>query len=761
MRRVSEGEGRICQRVWPGRAGDPRERLRGAGGLTRGGRAPRGEAAGKQRARPGLEGRGAKRAEASDRDLQRRPRLLWLIERRPSLREGRERLSPRVVLVPGGDPDVRSVGPAVFAADRAARDRERGAPQLGEPRDAEPLGGGHRCLRFDRRTSVAGQDPGDRAAQLRGRRQRRGVARGTRGVVEQRPGVPDAARDQRGEPGSQELTGALPGRYGRGRGAGRHPARCRRCPARERVARHRGPQPARPLAAGSRMGVEPGRERDPLASAGGSRIAGPEERLRARIRLEPLGPAPLGAMASGGGERQPGILDEESGRKAVDPCPVARDQPRPVMVQEPVNGGPVLGATEGRECLRERAVGHEELAGPAGLRPRALLAGLRDEHRLEVAPEDLVIAERSLVIERDREDASALQLLEQRPAARPGQERVAEGPAQAAQDAGPDQEVAELVGQLRDDVSREVVAHEPGAGTEARQDPQPLVARLAARGEVEELQPRGPPLRPPGEACKLVRPERVVVEVAEQPLHLPRPKAQVVHADLQQRPGDPAPREVERGDSSRPGKDRERRRRVVDEAFEGSLRGRSRERVEVVHDQEEVRRRSGLEPGRGILDARPAPRQVRDREREGRFEACDQPRLAAVRALGAVPRHGMVGHRGPAGEERRLSRPRGGDDERQAMGPQLRQELVEALSRQPPDPGYAHLRRNDCATGVAVPRRSPLGPRSHPHDRRCRPPSPPDERRCETPLCRGRTRGSSPIPVGRVPAPGLSVGRSG
>src|SRR5664279_1567865 len=119
---------------------------------------------------------------------------------------------------------------------------------------------------------------------------------------------------------------------------------------------------------------------------------------------------------------------------------------------------------------------------------------------------------------------------------------------------------------------------------------------------------------------------------------------------------------------------------------------------------------------------------------EGSLEARDQPRLAAVGALGPVPGHGMVGHRGPACDERGLPGSGGGDHERQPMDPQLGQELVEALPGEPTDPGRTDLRRDDRATGVTVRRRTPFGPRSHPMTGDAGPPSQPVTCRCETPL---------------------------
>ena len=269
------------------------------------------------------------------------------------------------------------------------------------------------------------------------------------------------------------------------------------------------------------MRVQPCGEGHPLAPAGIPRVAGSEERLGADVGRERLRPAALGAVAPGRCQRQPGILHEERWREGVDPGPVTVDESRPVTLEQAVDRRPVLGPAERGQGLGHCPAGREELAGPVRLGPCARLTGRRDQHRLQVASQDLVVPKRALVIKRDREDAAPFELLEELPAARSLQERVAERTVQAAQHAGPDQEVAKLVGQLRDHVAGEVVAHEPGARTEAGQDPQPFIAWLAVRGEMEELEAGRPTLRPPGQPRELVRAELVAVEVTEEPLHFP------------------------------------------------------------------------------------------------------------------------------------------------------------------------------------------------------------------------------------------------
>jgi hypothetical protein len=77
-----------------------------------------------------------------------------------------------------------------------------------------------------------------------------------------------------------------------------------------------------------------------------------------------------------------------------------------------------------------------------------------------VAAQDLVVSERALVVDRDREDAAPFELVEQRPAAAPLEESVAQVPGEAPQDRRSDEELAEVAGQLLDDVACQVLAHD-------------------------------------------------------------------------------------------------------------------------------------------------------------------------------------------------------------------------------------------------------------------------------------------------------------
>ena len=163
------------------------------------------------------------------------------------------------------------------------------------------------------------------------------------------------------------------------------------------------------------------------------------------------------------------------------------------------------------------------------------LADLLDEHPVEVLAEHLVVAVGvAAVLDRDGEHAAPGQLVEERAAAGRAPEPVAQRSRQPAQDAGVDQEPAELHGQTDHHVLGEVLAQQPAAAPGAAQHAAALLGGPAAGGEVEQLEPGRPALGAAREHREVRRGDGVVVDVAEQLLHLPGAEAEVVRADLQQ-----------------------------------------------------------------------------------------------------------------------------------------------------------------------------------------------------------------------------------
>ena len=193
-------------------------------------------------------------------------------------------------------------------------------------------------------------------------------------------------------------------------------------------------------------------------------------------------------------------------------------------------------------------------------------------------------------------------------AAAPAEELVAQRPRQPAQHARLDEELAELLGQVGQDVPGQVLADEPAAGPDRGEDPAPLVRGLAARREVEQLEAGRPALGPPGEDGQLVGRDGLAVVVPEQALHLPRPEPQVVRADLDEVAGDAQSAQVDRR--------RERATRRRSRASAGrtrrtgrarpprpSPRGRGRRRRRAARV-----RRARLEGPCRVLDRRPSHR---------------------------------------------------------------------------------------------------------------------------------------------------------
>ena len=161
--------------------------------------------------------------------------------------------------------------------------------------------------------------------------------------------------------------------------------------------------------------------------------------------------------------------------------------------------------------------------------------------------------------------------------------------------------------QLGEHVAGQVLANHPRARAEAGQDPPALLGRLAGRRQVEELEAGRPALGPARQAGDLLGPDGDLVEVAEQPLHLPRSKSEVVRPDLEQAARDPPAGEVEGRLRARADQDREARRQVVDEPFEGLFGGRRFEHVEVVDHEQDPAGRHLLEGPAGRLDASASP----------------------------------------------------------------------------------------------------------------------------------------------------------
>ena len=458
-----------------------------------------------------------------------------------------------------------------------------------------------------------------------------------------------------------------------------------------------GAQDPGPVRRRDRHGVEPGREREPFAATCGPSRGRTKCRFGPGKRLKRDGPTALRACTASGGKREPGAVPHEGRRQQLQPQAGAARDLLAAIPDEARDGRPILCPAVANERLRERATPLEQARGALVANSRLGLADLLDEHAIEVRAQDLVIPVRALaLVDHHGEQLATGQFLQEQRAPPPVQQLVAQVAGQPDQDARVDEEPAQLIGELREDVPCQVLAQEPRAGPDPAEDPPALIGGLATRREMEQLQPGRPALGAPREHRKLGGRHRVAVEVAEEALHFPGSEAQVVALDLEQLAGDVQARQVEVRANSRRGKDPQPRRRIVHESAEHRFGGRALKGVQVVDDEDGLAAGPLLQRSRSILDVVPAHRQPRQHCAEGRFQMAEHPCRIVVPGLGAIPGHGQAGCRGEAGEQRGLAGAGRRDDERQPMalyrGGELR---LQALARECRCRGGADLRRYD------------------------------------------------------------------
>src|SRR5579863_6962552 len=133
-----------------------------------------------------------------------------------------------------------------------------------------------------------------------------------------------------------------------------------------------------------------------------------------------------------------------------------------------------------------------------------LFSDLVDEHAFEVCAQDLVVTEAALTIERLGEKAATMQFEKDRLAPLPSEIPVAELSVQHSEHGGRGEELA--------DHAR--------ARAEGTKHAAAFVAAAIACCEMEEMQPRGPPVGAACEFCQLVRTHRLPIEVTKELLNL-------------------------------------------------------------------------------------------------------------------------------------------------------------------------------------------------------------------------------------------------
>jgi hypothetical protein len=230
----------------------------------------------------------------------------------------------------------------------------------------------------------------------------------------------------------------------------------------------------------------------------------------------------------------------------------------------------------------------------------------------------------------------------------------------------------------------QVLPHQPGIGRQRRHQSAPLQGRLPLGGEVEEGEAGRPAARPAGQFGGVLRRERLAVELPEQRLHLPRPEAKVVGADLDQPARHPPPGDVEPRLAPRGGDDADIRRQVLHQPAELRFRLRPEQHVQVVDDQQPPPARPCLQHRSRRLRRPPAS----PGKAEGLGDAPLQPGQEgggrAVGRVGPVPRHRHPGGLGELAQEGRLARSGGADDETETRLPHAAQHAVQPVPGQPP-----------------------------------------------------------------------------
>ena len=457
------------------------------GSLARLGCAGSGQAQRQQRSRPGLQHAGPQAMEGVGRFLENPIRMIAAVDRGPTYHQCDQRASPAVAVAFTG-------GPQDLGFQRAAgalREHERGPRQPGDPPQSECLGAFGGFLDVEDPLQIAAQEGRDARPQSGCGRQGRGrvaaVSRGTqlaaRLVQLSRQQADDADRELAGRFG--QLRGLLLG-----------------C---QRIVRDGLAEQAGPIGARHWRRFEPAGQRLALQRADQAGVARSEDALGAQVGLDGFAPATLGAVATSAPEHQPRVLAQQRRRQGIDPGIRPFQQLAALVMQQSVDCLPVLAPRVGLDRVREGAASFQQARRFAVSRPGLNLTELVHEDLLEVRAQHLVIAIAAAVIGGIGEDLAALELRQHLLAAGTVKEDVTDGPAQARQHAGTNQEPAQLRRELVQDITCEVLAGQPRPIAERSQDAPAFLRRLAPGGEMEQLQPRGPALRAARQLSELFR----------------------------------------------------------------------------------------------------------------------------------------------------------------------------------------------------------------------------------------------------------------
>ena len=175
---------------------------------------------------------------------------------------------------------------------------------------------------------------------------------------------------------------------------------------------------------------------------------------------------------------------------------------------------------------------------------------------------------------------------------------------------------------------------------------------------MEQLEPGGPALGPPGEVGQGLGGQRFLVEVPEEAFDLPGPEPQVLGGDLQELARDLETREVEPGWAARRGQHRQRRRGAVHQPLECLLGLTALQHVEVVDEQQQPVDPGALDPLHDAFDAGVDGRAAQ-RRGNGRTNMVQERRGMSLRHLDPAPRDRHLGRQSELHEQRGLPDPAG------------------------------------------------------------------------------------------------------
>ena len=496
-----------------------------------------------------------------------------------------------------------------------------------------------------------------------------------------------------------------------GAGGGGHDAAAQRQPHRTEPGCHRprggtarGPQaagqPGVPGAAGSSQATISARSRRQMSRGGPDR-----QRFGPLVQVERRGQPARGGGPAGGRHHDPRVLLHQTGRQPVEPRLLVVGQLGAAGLDHPAHRRPVARPAVGPQGVDQPAAGLQQPRRPPGPVLGLALAVPLDQPGLQAGPEHLVVAvHRLALVEPGDEHLPGLQLRQQ-----PGRVICSRRSSHSAGVSRPSTAVStrndrsssgSSSSTLPDRYSRISLDR---AGSEATARRRSLVC-LPRGGQVEQLQPGGPALEPPGQLGHVARRERLAVHVGEQPLDLPRAEPQVVVGDLAQRTGHRSRGRFQPGawrhvaaSTSHGGASSTSSPSAASAGEPASSCRSSRART-----TRSAATRSSA-PAASAPERHPAPRPGRGRDHGGQRLAhvAQQGGLPPVAGVDPVPGRGRGQRRGVLGQQCGLAAARRPGDEHQAVVGGAAERPQQALAGQGPTGGGRMRARGTASSGTS------------------------------------------------------------